>query len=103
MGYISWKCAVSKESIAVTAAGYSPFQSACYLITPDQTFFEPAYNGYGQIDGKSIYDLTRNCEIKLVLAKYYDGQSYWELLKSEECEYQGFFYENKWSIIQSLS
>lgn len=51
MGFFSWTCAVSGESIASIYATQPKEQSECYLVTPTQTFYEKAYEGYGEFQG----------------------------------------------------
>ncbi|OAB45988.1 hypothetical protein [Paenibacillus glacialis] len=108
MGMFSWKCAVSKLSIANVHSGQSPKRSQCYLITPTQSIYEDAYDGYGVFGGKDVYELLGDgdrdkgikndlsgkgkFEIKIVLKQFYKGQTYDQLLESESCPDQGFFY-----------
>lgn len=110
MGMFSWKCAVSGKSIASIYSDKPDSQSRCYLITPDETLYEAAYEGYGEFDGKDVYALlgdgdrekginnyfggNSKFDIKIVLSEYYSGQKYNELKESEDCEYQGFFYKD---------
>jgi hypothetical protein len=111
MGFFSWKCAVSGESVANMYAGQPKYRSECYLITPGKTYHEPSYKGYGVFEGADVYGLLgegdrdkgiddyfggmARFDVKVVLAKYYKGQSYDELSASEDCDRQGFFYFNE--------
>lgn len=110
MGFFSWKCAVSGESISNVYSGRDEEKSKCYLITPDKTYYEDAYEGYGIFGGVDVYELlgdgdrlkgiedrftdgkTPKFKIKLVLKEHFDNQSYEDLPESEDCEQQGFFY-----------
>ncbi|MEK4059562.1 MULTISPECIES: hypothetical protein [Paenibacillus] len=108
MGMFSWKCAVSGMSIANVNVGLNPEQSKCYLVTPDKVYYEPAYQGYGEFGGVDVFGLLGNgnrnkgiklhdkgkgdFEIKIILKKFYSGQTYNELKVSENCEYQGSSY-----------
>lgn len=110
MGFFSWKCAASGESIANVHSGQSKYQSECYMVTPEQTYYEPAYNGYGIFGGQDVYALLGNGDrnkgiddhfagdgkfkIKIVLGKHYNNQAYEDLPESEDCELQGFFYDD---------
>ena len=108
MGFFSWKCAKSKESIASCYSGKPAEQSECFLITPEKTYYEPSYEGYGDFGGRDIYEILgdgdrirgidlyldgkASFDIKIVLAKKYNNEKYEDLPASEDCEYQGFFY-----------
>lgn len=111
MGFFSWTCAVSGKSIlneyAIRENRLSESLMDCYLITPDKTYHEKAYEGYGVFDGHDVYDLLGGgdrsegidlafsgrapFDIKVVLARYYTGQTYDELPASGDCPYQGYF------------
>lgn len=109
MGLFSWECAVTGESIASIHAGKDPEMSKCYLVTPYETYYEEAYQGYGVFDGNDVFELLGHgdrkegvaqefrgvapFDIKVVLAKNYEGQTYNELEASQDCPAQGFFYE----------
>lgn len=49
MGFVSWKCAVSGERLmnryAVDNGWVLSEQADCYLVTPEATYHEPAYEG----------------------------------------------------------
>jgi hypothetical protein len=108
MGFFSWNCAVSRKSIANRYSGRPANESDCYLVTPNKTYHEPSYEGYGDFGGVDVYELlgdgdrekgiddyyegTPKFQIKIVSAKYYSGQKYDELKASTNCEYQGYFY-----------
>lgn len=109
MGFFSWRCAVSGESIANIYSLKPEEQTQCYLITPDKTYYEPAYGGYGKFAGVDVYELLGDgdrmkgiddyhegkskFDIKIVLKKHYKGQTYEELPPSPPCPYQGYFYD----------
>ncbi|MBU7315970.1 hypothetical protein [Paenibacillus oleatilyticus] len=109
MGMFSWTCAVSGKSLANIHSGMPPKQSKCYLVTPTETIYEDAYDGYGIFGGKDVYELLGNgdrnkgisehfsgkgkFDIKIVLKENYCGQTYEELPQSGDCEYQGYFYD----------
>lgn len=99
MGFVSWKCAVSGERLmnifAVENGWAKSEQADCYLVTPYVTYHEPNYEGYAEFDGNFVFKLIEDAEepfeIKIVLAKYYEGQSYGELGVSEYDNGQGYF------------
>lgn len=106
MGQFSWKCAVSNEALVSKENALRESECQAYLVTPNATYFEPAYEGYGEFGGVDVYELLGNgdrnvgidlhydgkapWEIKIVLAEYYNGQKYEELPRSEEDESQGW-------------
>ena len=122
MGVFSWKCAVSKKSIPNNMLGLDPEHSNVILVTPDNRKLHGSYDGYGrlEVEGNS-YDIFEEVmkpnpptdrygnhlasapffdsydeamkRVKLVLYSEYTGQSYEELDTSENCEYQGHFYD----------
>jgi hypothetical protein len=110
MGFFSWKCAKSGESIANQYSNKPLSQRQCYLVTPNQTIYEEDYEGYGEFGGKDVYGLMADGDrdkgidlffsgeapfkIKIVLAKHYNGETYNDLKESEDCEYQGYFYDD---------
>ena len=108
MGFFSWNCAVSGKSVANRYSGRPASETNCYLVTPDKRYHEPSYEGYGAFGGIDVYELlgdgdrdkgidesfngTPKFDIKIVLAKYYNGQKYDDLKPSTDCKYQGYFY-----------
>lgn len=122
MGFYSWKCAISKKSISNTYTNLPQEYSDCYLVTPGKTYHEKNYAGFGVFDGVDIYELLgreivgeeeaknkdlyelrdigifqkKPFEIKVVLAAEYNGQLYEELPKSEDCPYDGHFFDEEY-------
>ena len=57
MGFYSWLCAKSKESIpAFPHAGRQIWHSEVVQVLPDNSKVEGIYDGYGNIDGVDVYD-----------------------------------------------
>lgn len=107
MGQFSWKCAVSGEALVEKWSDVlEESEHSAYLVTPDATYFEECYEGYGVFGGKDVYELLGNgdrnegidlyyegeapFEIKIVLADHYTGQTYDELPASETDPDQGW-------------
>lgn len=121
MGYFSWQCAVSSESIFNRDSDRGP--TPCVVVCPDNTVIrEDSYDGYGRFDGRDIFvelakwnglkpkkdrdlgslGIDLDCQqhengvmprfpIKIVAAARYTGQKYEDLKPSEWCPRQGFF------------
>jgi hypothetical protein len=109
MGFFSWRCAKSGLSIASSYACLPDEYSDCYLVTPTNVYHESSYSGYGVFGGVDVYELLgdgdrdkgifredKPFDIKIVLAKYYNGEKYDELPPSDDCEYQGYFYDDEY-------
>ena len=107
MGQFSWLCAVSGEALIEKWSNVlEKSEHSAYLVTPDATYFEKCYEGYGVFGGKDVYELLgdgdRNegidlyyegkapFEVKVVLADYYTGQTYDELEESSIDPNQGW-------------
>lgn len=107
MGQFSWLCAISGEALVDKWSNVQDkSEHSAYLVTPDATYFEECYEGYGVFGGKDVYELLgdgdRNegidlyyegeapFEIKVVLADHYKGQTYDELEKSPTDPNQGW-------------
>ena len=55
MGFFSWKCAKTKQSIpAYPDAGFERFYSEVVLVTPQRNYYG-VYDGFGCIDGVDVY------------------------------------------------
>jgi hypothetical protein len=111
MGFYSWKTADTKESIPCIHSDRETFPVT--LLSPDgRKWLEEYYEGYGEFDGKDVYELiaelhgkkTRIDGINLAYSdtplKYpikivRDGTlNYDDVGVSDTCEYQGFFYDD---------
>lgn len=109
MGQFSWLCAVSGEALVEKWSDVlDESEHSAYLVTPNGTYFEECYEGYGVFGGKDVYELLGNgdrnegidlyyghggkapFEIKIVLADHYTGQTYDELPASETDPDQGW-------------
>jgi hypothetical protein len=58
MGFFSWKCAVTGDSIpAFPYAGRPERLSKVVMVLPDNKLVSGVYDGYGHIGGQDVYDL----------------------------------------------
>jgi hypothetical protein len=105
MGFSSFKCSVSRNSIpAYPHADMPAVLSHVVLVLPCNRTIKGHYDGYGRVDGISILQLVEpylppmptfgdyHRVIKLVRVDHYTGQTYEQLPLSLRCEHQGFFY-----------
>ena len=107
MGQFSWLCAVSGEALIEKWSDVKDeSERSAFLVTPDATYFEKEYEGYGEFGGHDVYALLGNgdrdlgidlyyggkapWDIKIVLADHYTGQVYDELESSPDDPNQGW-------------
>jgi hypothetical protein len=112
MGFFSWNCAECNESIS-NKHSERPQDSACVLITPNKTYHDNAYDGYGRFDGADVYELLGDGDrskgldifydesqdspfkIKVVHERCFSAEKQYEDYKeSENDPTQGFFYSD---------
>lgn len=112
MGFFSWKCAKTGKSIANTMALMPEWRSRCALVLPDRKIYELAYDGYGIFGDEDIFELLgdgdrskgidryysdnpndKPFDVKVVLADFYEGESYDDLSPSPIAGDQGYFYD----------
>jgi hypothetical protein len=121
MGFFSWKTSDSDKSISNEDS--SRGAGRVYMLTPTHRYVEDSYEGYGVFGGKDYYELVyelnkdkyvgndsqesrskgidmcfdKNLEGKLVLPRFAESEAYeWaDLQDSENCEHQGFFYDDE--------
>jgi formylmethanofuran dehydrogenase subunit E len=117
MGFFSWECAKCGEAI-YNRHSEKKDMSSCYLITPNNTIYEPNYEGYDVFGGVDIYELLGDgdrdlgidryfatppsilFDIKVVHEKCFHKDKYEELAPSNHCSNQGFFISEKDSSIK---
>ncbi len=112
MGFFSWRCAECGESISNIYSS-RPEESDCVLITPNKTYHDPAYDGYGRFAGVDVYELLGDGDRDKAIKAQFNGnpdelpfkikvlhkrchspdKTYADYAESERCEAQGFFYE----------
>lgn len=112
MGFFSWITQDTKKSISNSSSIRGTFP--VYMVNPltGETFREDNYEGYGEFNGKDFYELLaeingtsgRNEGIDLAYSNQEDimfpilveDKENWKMYigsKPEDCEYQGYFYE----------
>ncbi|MFW6029074.1 MAG: hypothetical protein ACOCRO_02340 [Halanaerobiales bacterium] len=122
MGFFSYKCSVSEESIP--AYGFFEIAdkySEVVLVTPNNRKIFGYYDGYGRVVNKEgefdifeevvrdlypetpeddlrnkYFDGNHDKYIKIVRQDHYDGEDFVQLATSEDCEHQGYFYDDKY-------
>ena len=111
MGFFSWKCAECNESVS-NKHSIRIDDSDCMLVTPNETYHDPEYDGYGVFGKVDVYEMLgdgdRNkgietsfhgdkeslpFKIKIVHSRCHH-KTYDELDESERCSEQGFFYDD---------
>ena len=109
MGFFSWKTQDTDRSICNNSGDKETF--TVYMVDNDNNVWtESDYDGYGEFGGKDFYELlaemngltTREEGISLRYSDKpflspnlyeYPSRS-WEDSKPEDCEYQGYFYDD---------
>ena len=114
MGFFSWKTQDTNKSIANNASKRSTF-SVTMTDNKGNKWHEHNYKGYGEFGGKDFYELlaemngktSRESGISIAFSKTShlqpnlteDYEWEWVDKHPEECEDQGFFYEEVWPEI----
>jgi len=109
MGFFSWKCAECNESVSNKHSSRID-DSDCMLVTPNETYHDPEYDGYGVFGKVDVYELLGDGDREKAIETFYSddreslpfkikivhticaGKSYDELNESENCPEQGYFY-----------
>jgi len=103
MGFFSWKTSDTKRSISNKYSNRGTFE--VFMITKDRRIWkEEQYDGYGVFGGKKFYELVKELnpgvllELPKLVEKVNPQNEKWEIYfnslpESENCENQGFFYD----------
>ncbi len=112
MGFFSWKCAECNESVSNKHSSRID-DSDCMLVTPNETYHDPEYDGYGVFGEVDVYELLGDGDRIKGIDHYHSGdrdslpftikvvhtrccgKNYDELNESKNCSEQGFFYEDE--------
>lgn len=110
MGLFSWKTQDTKRSIPCEGSSREPFK--VYMFdNKGNKFEESEYDGYGEFEGKDYYELLaemngvghdRYSGLDLAFSKEpyitpnlaEDPNWVWRNEKPDDCEYQGYFYDD---------
>ena len=95
MGFFSWKCAKTGKPILADMGKDDPwrFASEVVLLLKNGSVIRGRYDGYGRVDGFSLDEYNYNPdEFRLVISRYYDGETFDQLPKNEDEPNQGYFW-----------
>lgn len=99
MGFFSNKCSKSGVSIPAGNTGLPDEASTVVVLRPNGNKYEGLYDGYGRIlgeYGQELLDVSDDMisnTLKWVRKDYYRGETYQELSLAENCDHQGYFYD----------
>lgn len=96
MGFFSWKCAKSEKpvmaDIGVRRTPWS-FASDVIVLFEDGSHIVGSYDGYGRVDGFELVDYDES-RWRMIIKKYYNGESFDQLPKNKHDPGQGWFYDD---------
>lgn len=95
MGFFSNKCSKSKISIPAGFTGLPEEASTVVVVMPNGNTYEGIYDGYGRVENLDVADLMLENKLKWVRKDHYKGESYNELDVADNCEFQGYFYDQQ--------
>ena len=97
MGFFSWRCAKSdKPVMAEIAVRNTPWQFASDVIVlfKDGRRAQGTYDGYGRVGELELLDY-REETWRMVIDRYYNGETFDQLSKNKYDQGQGFFYNDE--------
>ena len=97
MGFFSWQCAKSKKPVMSSyAVGGTPFEFASKVVVlfRNGDKISGTYDGYGRVDGWELLDAQEQ-DWRMVIKKYYDGETFNQLEVNGYDAGQGFFYSDE--------
>lgn len=100
MGYFS-KCCAKTHLPILTEYKDVPQLSKVVALLPDGTKAQGLYDGYGRVGGEDVVERDGKWvwpKVKMVLANYYNGETYDELPKSGDELAQGYFMSNEFIL-----
>jgi hypothetical protein len=96
MGFFSWRCAKSdKPVMAEVAVRNTPwaFASGVVVLFKNGDRVRGTYDGYGRVDEFELIDYPEE-RWRMVIEKFYDGETFEQLAQNKYDQGQGFFYND---------
>ena len=97
MGFFSWECAKSKKPVMSSYAVQDTpwaFASEVVVLFNDGDRITGTYDGYGRINGYDILEVGEH-NWRMVIERYYTGETFDQLAPNETDQGQGYFYEDR--------
>lgn len=97
MGFFSWRCAKSdKPVMANIAVRNTPwhFASSVIVLFKNGQRAQGIYDGYGRIGEVKLLDYSEEVW-RMVIERYYNGETFDELSKNKFDQGQGYFYSDE--------
>ena len=94
MGFFSWKCAKSERPVmAECAVRRSPFEfaSQVVLLFKNGDRISGTYDGYGRVGEHEFFEEPEDTW-RMVIKRYYNGESFFDLPENKYDPGQGFFW-----------
>jgi len=96
MGFFSWQCAKTKKPVMAQCGVVNTpwsFASDVIVLFRNGDRISGSYDGYGRVGG---YELTEIPEgrWRMVISRYYEGESFEELAENTWDPGQGYFYDD---------
>lgn len=96
MGFFSWKCAKSDAPVmadmGVQGTPYD-FSSKVVVLFKNGDRITGTYDGYGRVNGVELVDYPEEYW-RMVIERYYNGESFDQLPKNKYDPGQGWFYDD---------
>ena len=96
MGFFSWKCAKSDKPVMSSyAVDNTPwdFASKVVVVFKDGDKLSGTYDGYGNVGECNILDFDEQ-KWRMVIQRYYAGETFEQLPRNKYDQGQGFFYDD---------
>jgi hypothetical protein len=97
MGFFSWKCAKSNKPVmAGMGVANSPwdFASKVFVFFDNGDRISGTYDGYGRVDDFELTEIDER-RWRMVIQKYYSGETFSQLAKNDYDPGQGWFYNDE--------